>query len=203
MTISALLSQHNEIKKNFAEFFKDKKFEHIKSIYEVGCGAGGNLYLFNKMGLKVGGVDYSNVLCEIARKILNSDDIICDEAINLPVSTKKNEIYDVILSNSVFSYFPSFEYAENVLEKIYAKCKYAIELIDIHDLEKKDDFIKYRISTIENYKEKYKNLNKLFYSRDFFLNFAEKHNMTIKFVNFNVEGYWNNNFVFNCFMYKK
>lgn len=198
LTISELLKQYNQIKENFAQAFNDKIFNNIKSIYEVGCGSGANLYLFNKHGLNVGGIDYSKTLIDIAKQVLNSDDLTCDEAIAL--DSKK--IYDVILSNSVFSYFPNFEYANVVLEKMYNKCKYAIGLIDIHDIEKKEDFISYRINTIENYKEKYKDLNKLFYSKNFFENFASKHNMIIKYMESDIEGYWNNEFIFNCFMYK-
>ncbi|MCR5495787.1 MAG: hypothetical protein K6F15_09135, partial [Treponema sp.] len=75
--------------------------------------------------------------------------------------------------------------------------------IDIHDKDKEHDFKEYRIRTITNYSEKYKDLPKLFYSRSFFENFARKNALEIVFKESTVDGYWNNEFVFNCFMYKK
>ena len=200
LSISSFLTQFEDIKKNFAECFKDNNFGNIKSIFEVGCGCGANLYLFQKEGLKVGGIDYSVILIDIAKKVLNSNDIICGEAMDIPVDSSKN--YDVLLSNSVFSYFSNLAYANTVLEKMYSKCKYAIGLIDIHDLDKKEKFIVYRKLQISDYEEKYKNLDKLFYPKDFFIQFAQKHNMKIKFAKSEVPGYWNNDFVFNCFLYK-
>ena len=49
----------------------------FSSIYEVGCGSGVNLYLFQKLkGISViGGCDYSETLIEMANKVLKSDDI--------------------------------------------------------------------------------------------------------------------------------
>ena len=195
----SLIGQHNEIKANFAEAFEDKDFSRIKSIYEVGCGSGGNLYLFNKAGLKVGGCDYSHPLTEAARKALKSDDILCASADKI----LETPVYDVVLSNSVFSYFPDSDYANRVLEIMYNKCRFAIGLIDIHDADKKEAFIKYRRATVEDYENRYKNLPKFFYDKKFFIDFAQKHNMRIVFKNSNVEGYWNNDFIFNCYMYKK
>lgn len=45
-------------------------------------------------------------------------------------------------------------------------------------------------------------INKLFYSKDLFTDFAREHGMKIEFSESTVENYWNNEFVFNCFMYK-
>ena len=207
LTIEALLKQYNQIKANFAKALPGNNFNNAKSIYEVGCGSGANLFLFNKEGLKVGGIDYSEALVSVAKKVLDSSDIIYGEAINLPYSdTSKanltNEIYDLVLSNSVFSYFPNYEYANIVLEKMYYKCKYAIGLVDIHDIEKEKAFNDYRIAEVKNYKERYKDLNKLFYSKNFFIEFAKMHDMKIQFEKSDIDGYWNNNFIFNCFMYK-
>lgn len=64
-------------------------------------------------------------------------------------------------------------------------------------------FFEYRKMTIPNYEERYKNLLALFYKRDFFEGFATNHDMDIVFENYPVTCYWNNEFVFNCYMYKK
>ncbi|MCM1251622.1 MAG: hypothetical protein NC321_02280 [Clostridium sp.] len=45
----------------------------IQSVYEVGCGSGVNLYLFNNRikDAVIGGIDYSQGLVDIARNILS------------------------------------------------------------------------------------------------------------------------------------
>ncbi len=56
--------------------------------------------------------------------------------------------------------------------------------------------------TVEDYEVRYKNLHKFFYSREFFYDWDEKNNLEIEFHNSQVEGYWNNEFVFDIYMYK-
>lgn len=196
LTLEAMVRQYNDIK---AMLSARAEGGALKSVYEVGCGCGANLFLFENEGIECGGIDYSKALIDIAKNVLRSDDIICDEAINTPV----DKSYDAILSNSVISYFESTDYALEVLEKMYAKAKYSIGIIDIYDIEKKEAFTAYRKATVENYEENYKGLPKLFYSKELFVDFADKHNMDIDITGSTVEGYWNNDFIFNCFLYKK
>ena len=86
---------------------------------------------------------------------------------------------------------------------MYVKTKRSIGLIDIHDIQKKEAFESYRRKNVENYEERYKDLPKLFYKREFFTTFASEHNMDISFSESAVEGYWNNDFVFSCYLYKR
>lgn len=190
----ALLCQYEDIKQRLIKGAPSA----VNSVYEFGCGAGANLLLFERDGFTCGGVDYSNALIDIAEKVLKTKDILCGEAINAPAEPK----YDCILANSVISYFPDTDYTKKVLEIMCQKANYSIGLIDVHNIEKKDDFIAFRRKTIENYDEKYADLNKLFYSKELFSDFAQKHNLKIEFSESSVENYWNNEFVFNCFMYK-
>lgn len=196
MTYEALYDQYIHIKD------KINLFNNCESIYEVGCGCGANLYLFQNDSFKVGGIDYSSGLIDFARNALDSEAVLeldCNEAINTDTEIK----YDACLSNSVFSYFPDYDYAEKVLEKMLMKSRYSIALVDIHDIDKKADFLEYRRQLIKDYDERYKNLPKLFYPKDFFRCFAEKNNLDISFDESSVEGYWNNRFVFECNMYRK
>ena len=53
------------------------------SIFEVGCGAGANLYLFHRDGMTVGGLDYSQGLIKIMKKVFPEGALracICAEA---------------------------------------------------------------------------------------------------------------------------
>ncbi len=190
----ALICQYEDVKQRLSKGAP----KPVGSVYEFGCGSGANLLLFERDGFKCGGIDYSKALIDIAQKVLKSDDITCGEAIN----ASEKPVYDCILANSVISYFPNTDYTAGVLEKMFAKTNYSIGLIDVHNIEKKDDFIAYRRKMIENYDEKYADLNKLFYSKAFFEDFAKKHGLKIEFSESAVENYWNNEFVFNCFMYK-
>lgn len=191
LTFDAFYEQYKEIRDNL------QKNGKINSVYEVGCGSGANLYLFEQENFETGGIDYSSGLTDIAKKVLKTNDITCAGAADVPTDI----VYDAIFSNSVFSYFDDTDYAESVLEKMYEKSKYAIGLIDIHDIEKKEEFTAYRRQIVKDYDERYKNLPKLFYSKDFFENFARKHNMDIRFLGSNMKGYWNNQFVFSCYIY--
>ena len=200
LTYDALINQYKMIKKmliekayNYSNI--DKK---IDSVFEVGCGSGANLFLLENEGFKVGGIDYSKKLLGIAKQVLKTDDLTCDEAINMDVNP-----YDVILSNSVFSYFQSIEYAKQVLNKMVKKTNYSIGLIDLHDEDKKDAFIEFRRKEVPNYDELYKDLSKQFYSKDFFDKFAKDNDLDIVFTESDIPGYWNNDYIFNCFMYKK
>lgn len=195
LTYESLEEQKNEME----NWLSGKGKKEIKSIYEVGCGSGANLFLFEQDGIACGGLDYSETLIESAKKVLQSNDLSCREAIDTPVSPQ----YDAVLSNSVFSYFKDEEYAYDVLEKMYQKTAYSIGLIDIHDAEKEEAFITYRKTIIPDYEERYKNLPKFFYRKEFFEKFAKEHQMDICFTDSHMKGYWNNEFIFNCYMYKK
>lgn len=197
LTYESIVEQYRSIKENLS-LTKENKLELITSVYEVGEGSGANLFMFEQDGIRCGGIDYSESLVEISKCVLHSKDLVCNEAIHMSVLPE----YDAVLSNSVFSYFPDEEYARKVLEKMYLKAKRSIGIIDIHDKEKELEFKEYRKRNIENYEEKYKGLPKYFYSKDFFIDFAKNHDMDIRFVESDIPGYWNNEFVFNCFLYK-
>ena len=152
------------------------------SVYDVGCGAGANLYLLARSGIAVGGTDYARPLVEIARTTIK---------------------YDAALSNSVFSYFPDEAFAARVLTRMLKKTAGAIGLIDIHDADKEEEFLAYRRAAIPDYDERYKGLGKLFYRRSFFEDFARAHDLRIEFPAIEMEGYWNTPFVFHVFLYRK
>lgn len=170
------------------------------SIFEVGCGSGPFLMMFQRDGFEVGGLDYSASLIEVARKVLvRPVELYCGEATALDSDIK----YDSVMSNSVFEYFESDAYAEEVLEKMLVKARYSIGIFDVHDEEKKEDYLQYRRKIIKNYDERYRNLDKKFFGRNFFEQFAEKKQVEVEFRNTQIKGYWNNEFVYDVYMYKK
>ena len=170
------------------------------SVFDVGCGAGANLYLLQRDGIAVGGTDYSAALVEAARGVLpEARELTCGEADAFDTTLT----YDAALSNSVFSYFPDEAFAERVLTRMLKKTAGAIGLIDIHDADKEEEFLAYRRAAIPDYDERYKGLGKLFYRRSFFEDFARAHDLRIEFPAIEMEGYWNTPFVFHVFLYRK
>lgn len=137
----------------------------VQSVYEVGCGSGVNLYLFqNRLGKngQFGGIDYSTNLINIAKRIIHSNDLSCDDAINLDETIK----YDLVMADSVFQYFDDIVYAEAVLRKMLVKANEMVYLGELHDSSQKEEWLEYRRKSMRNYDAVYLGLPKMFYSKD-------------------------------------
>ena len=176
----------------------DTKLAFAGSIYEVGCGSGANLFLFKRRGKQVGGVDYSEQLVAAAQNIMPTEDIIVEEAVNITDEPQ----YDVLISDSVFAYFYDEAYGREVLEKMYHKAASKIVLLEIFDKDMEEECNAYRRASVENYDERYKGLDKVFYPRQMFVDFAKEHDCTIEFEPVVNEYYWNSRYMYNCFMTK-
>ena len=102
------------------------------------------------------------------------------------------------MADSVFQYFQDTEYGMHVLEKMWKKAKKMVVITEIHDESMKEEHLNYRRQCVENYDEKYKGLDKTFYTKDMFLKFAEKTGARCDIVKPQNELYWNNKYVFDC-----
>ena len=180
-----------------------KRLLHLapgKSVYEVGCGAGANMYLMQREGMIVGGSDYAEGLIETARAVVpNACEMGAMEAADIPTEEK----YDAVYSCGVFSYFPDHAYTTRVLERMLEKSRYAVGITELHDRTKRQDYLAFRRANIPNYDERYEGLGRLFFRREFFEEFAARHDLRLVFPNLEMANYWNNPFVFTCFMYRK
>ena len=168
------------------------------SVFEVGCGAGANLWHFQQDGFRVGGIDFSEGLLAISRDVLREDalcEIVRGEACDLP----QEEKYDAAFSDGVFHYFPDEAYAEKVLEGMAEKVRGNIVILDVHDAAKKEEFFAFRRKLDPDYDEHYRGLDKLFYDKAFFEAFAKKHGFAVSFASLTLEGYWNAPFVYTVF----
>ncbi len=194
LSYASFLEQYRWIKANLLE-----GCPRLQTVFEVGCGSGGNLLLLEADGFTCGGIDYSPKLTACAKLVLRTKDLLCAEADALPAEPQ----YDAVFSNSVFSYFTDEVYAASVLEKMCRKARHAVGVIDIHDREKQEAFFAYRRAASSDYEERYKNLPKLFYDKQFFIEFARTHDLQIRIADFSMQGYWNNDFVFHCFLYPR
>lgn len=172
----------------------------IESVYEVGCGSGVNLYLFRELKAvkRMGGIDYSPPLIEAAKELLKDAEMLCTEAIDLP----RHPRYDVVLADSVFQYFEDTDYGMKVLEGMWEKADKMVVITEIHDLEKMEEHMAYRRRCVADYDKKYEGLNKTFYDKNMFREFAERVNAKCVITEPKNDIYWNNRFVFDCYLYK-
>ncbi len=189
--------------KNEYEYLKENlKISTGGEVFELGCGSGANLYFFKQDDFKIGGADYSENLLKVAKEVISEENFIecvCCEASEIPIDVK----YDAVFSGDVFNYFSNLNYAEKVLNKMLLKTKKSIGLLTLLDENKKDEYFKLRRENIKNYDKLYKDLPKLFFTKEFFKDYAAKNNLEIKFDKNHMEGYWNGEFSFDCFMYRK
>lgn len=180
-------------------------WDHIRgttgvcSAYEVGCGSGVNLYLLQNREMKVGGIDYSVFLTDIARQVVKDcESIRTDEAAKLDADEK----YDAVFSDSVFAYFPDETYGLKVLEKMYEKASKVVMVREVFDKFMQQECEAYRRKKFAGYEERYRGLDKIFYNREMFSRFAEERHCRIEFSGVDNEYYWNSKYLFNCCIYK-
>ena len=197
ISYESFLEQHREMKERLS--CNLPKGKSLQSVYEVGCGSGANLFLFENDGITCGGIDYSESLLRCAKQVLRTADIRCEEACALPVEPN----YDAVISVSVFGYFTDETYAETVLEKMCQKARYSVGILELADAEKKDGYTAYRRQLIPNYDERYKGLPRQFYRKDFFEAFARKHGLSIEIRSMDMPDYWNSRFYYDCYLYKR
>ncbi len=169
----------------------------IDSVYEIGCGSGVNLYMFVNRGFKrLGGIDYSESLTDTARAVTGSDDITHGDAVTMSIENK----YDLVMSESVFQYFPDVDYAEAVLRKMIQKSKKLVYLGEIHDADHEEELMEYRRRTIPDYDEKYKGLKKQFYKREWIEKIASEYGKKVVFTEIHNPQYLNGKYLFNCYI---
>ena len=183
-----------------AEIKQRLHLTHGDRVFEVGCGAGANLYLLQRAGIIVGGTDYAEGLVTIARAVLpHAIELYAGEADVIDTTQK----YDAAYANGLLHYLPDLLYAERALLRMLEKTTGAIGLIDVHDRDREEDFHAYRRSVIPDYDERYKGLSNLFFPRSFFEDFARAHDLRIVFTPMQLRGYWNAPFSFNVFLYRR
>jgi SAM-dependent methyltransferase len=137
------------------------------SVYEVGCGAGAFLAPLQELGARVGGCDLSQALVELAHGALPGAELrVTDAAAVSPSPT-----YDVVVSKGVFPYFPDLDYARLAVERMVAKARRAVAIIDIPDAQRRAEEVARRAGLYggdEEYRDRYEGLEHLAYDRRWF-----------------------------------
>ncbi len=190
----------------FVDFVADKlSIANNDKIFEIGCGPGGFLLPFYQKNHAITGLDYSESLIDICRRIMPKGDFHHGEANQLPFP---DQSFDVIFSNSVCHYFPDHDYAKQVLSEISRCLKPGGRgaILDANDAGKKDAFIQHRYDRFGGKAEHDKQnqgLPQLFYAKDWFIDIGAQHGLIGYTEDQSIDWYRNTPFRFNYFFTKQ
>ena len=93
------------------DFYNILSIKSNESVFDFGCGSGAFVYPLSLSSIKVGGIDYSSPLIDLANRVMKNSDFQQIEALKMDFKIK----YDFVISHSVFHYFKNLEYAEDVI----------------------------------------------------------------------------------------
>lgn len=172
------------------------------SVFEVGCGAGAFLYELYRNGVRVAGMDLAAALIQAAREVMPDGHFAVGEASELSPDPPA----DVVLSCGVFFYFPSLEYARDVLARMVAKARRAVLILDVPDLALRERAVADRIAAAggpEAYRERYQGLEHTYFDRGWLAGEMRKLGLVdVRTVDQAIPGYRNGAFRFNAWGYK-
>jgi SAM-dependent methyltransferase len=171
------------------------------SLFDVGCGAGAFLYPFAQTGHPVGGLDFSPVLIDTARRAMPTGDFAVGEAATLPIEPG----YDWVCANGVFLYFPDAAYAGSVLQRMAAKALRGLAILDVPDSATRDQAMAARRAayTGEDYDSHYEGLDHLFLARDWWHVKAEELDLKVEIRDQWLAGYLHAPFRYNVFLHRQ
>lgn len=152
------------------------------SIYEIACGPGAFLYVFQSIGFKVGGLDINKDFIEFAKECIDSSDLSTCEACDVPIGKK----YDFILISNSINYFPSKDYVYSTLSKCVEKMNKGILLTEVNDIEYYNEYrIECGSGAVEtpdkNAENFFRTAERISFDKEFFIDFAEKFNLSVSF----------------------
>jgi len=187
---------------SYVIYIKNKLDIHKNNtIYDVGCGAGAFLYPLYEIGIHVGGIDYSDALISAAKHFMPNGQFNHMEANGLSI----DEQYDFVVSNGVFVYFSSYEYAKNVLYKMVKKAKYSVAILEVNDMDKKEQALALRKGylTDKEYEKRYQGLDHLYYDKKWFVNIAKALDCDIEIEDQVIQNYASSTYRYNVFLKKR
>ena len=169
-----------------------------RSVFEVGCGSGAFLYPLYENGYVVGGLDQSQALVHYAAQVMPAGRWTQGDASSLD----PGEPWDVVLACGVFMYFPDLDYACGVLARMAAKATHGIAILDVPDLDKKDEALASRRGSLDEaeYQAKYEGLDHLFYDRGWMLRALTEIGLkAVQIEDQRLDGYQNARLRFNAY----
>ena len=110
------------------------------------------------------GIDRSSTLIGYAQDVMPEGAFAVADAPDFDLAVKA----DVVVAFGVFMYFESMGYARSVLDRMVAKARRAVCVIDVPDKAHEAEAIARRVATVggeEAYRERYAGLDHLYYDR--------------------------------------
>ncbi len=94
---------------------KKLQLNESERLLDVGCGSGLLLSHLAQNCASIAGIDYAEAMVKKAKTLLPQGEFHCGEANQLPFATNS---FDKLLSYSIFHYFPSEQYALDVINEM-------------------------------------------------------------------------------------
>lgn len=165
-----------------------------ESIFEVGCGAGALLKVFQEVNHTVAGIDYSDSLIKHARMAMPGMCFAVAEARTLTGPAR-----DYVIANSVFSYFPDLDYARDVIERMQAMASKGLAILDVPDVDYRVASEAARCAALPagEYEARYRGLEHRYYTRDWLAGTFPRSTWRTKITDQWLAGYGNARFRFN------
>ena len=168
------------------------------SLFDVGCGSGAFLYPASRRGVDVGGIDYSTSLIDIAERAMPDGSFAVCDANELATAPSA----DVVMSFGVFLYFPSLDYARQVIERMCRKATRAVAVFEIPDVALEGQALEARQAAAGGaaaYAKRYEGLGHLSFSTQWVTSVLEEQGLVDVTVEpQSIRGYGNGDFRFNA-----
>ena len=193
-------------KKNISSILEKIDNNRPNKVLEVGCGAGAWLFPFYKMGSTVYGIDFLPYLIKCAKSIMPEGKFSVCAADKMALNKER---FDLILCNSVFQYFSSAEYANNVLREMLSMLTDdgACLVTDLFCEENKEDYKMFRMSelkiTEDEWDRRYSSADHLYLNREKTRDVCEKMGFDVKIINNMSIGYNHGRFRFDLLARRK
>jgi predicted TPR repeat methyltransferase len=175
------------------------------SVLDIGCGPGlFRKYLSKTLSLYCG-LDYSTSLLKIARAIHATGVFVNAEASSIDCIGYR---FDHVIANSVFQYFPSYDYARTVMSKAFSRLSDggSAAILDLNDVEHSNAYVTARSSHFDepdHYQKRYAGLAHMFYCRRTLAEDCKSIGFRrLRIENQNIPGYVNNAYRFNLYLWK-
>ena len=176
-------------------------------ILEIGCGSGALLWSLKEFNIY--GIDRSEKLLGVAKKVLKNGEFHLTSAHTLPF---EDSYFDVVLSHSCFHFFPDKKYMSDVIIEIKRVLRKDGKLIltDLLDKSKEQEFKNTRIAKLgkKEYDRLYggeenKNLKHLYVTKKYMNELLNESFDNIFFTTACRRGDENDDYKFNLFCRKK
>lgn len=156
----------------YAEMIVDKLgIEDGSSVYDVGCGSGAFLLALSKCkAIDIGGLDYSQSLIEVARRVFPFAPLAAVPAAELSSTPR----FDFVVANAVFQYL-SLDYARDVLRRMLSKARRGVGILDVPNMLFREESESVRAAALSQkvYEEKYDGFQHTYFDPKWFIDLGE------------------------------